>query len=186
MFSKEQLTKEQRFIFDKENKMLYEIVPSWIDYKYDIKNEFFFMSVDEILKLALDNNLNSTYNHAKGNSNRYVYERLEATHKVPQPTEEGQDHLPDLEVKTYPLSPDAQEVLDMARDLVRKSFPFRATAHVLKPEMHLDAWDAGWYQVRNGILKEYMKEEYDIFVKKYKEFSKRLEPLVYELGFLKK
>jgi hypothetical protein len=39
MFSKEQLTKEQRFIFDKENKMLYEIVPSWIDYKYDFKNE---------------------------------------------------------------------------------------------------------------------------------------------------
>lgn len=39
MFSKEQLTKEQRFIFDKENKMLYEIVPSWIDYKYDFKNQ---------------------------------------------------------------------------------------------------------------------------------------------------
>lgn len=41
MFSKETLTKDQRFIFDKENKMIYEIIPAWVNYKYDFKNELY-------------------------------------------------------------------------------------------------------------------------------------------------
>jgi hypothetical protein len=39
MFSKETLTKDQRFVFDKETKMIYEIIPAWINYKYDFKGE---------------------------------------------------------------------------------------------------------------------------------------------------
>ena len=35
MFSKEVLHTHQRFVFDKENKMLYEIVPSWVNPDYD-------------------------------------------------------------------------------------------------------------------------------------------------------
>jgi hypothetical protein len=52
--------------------------------------------------------------------------------------------------------------------------------------MHLQAWDAGWYQIRNGILKDQFKEDYKAFTDLYKSFADRLRPMVYELGFLKK
>jgi hypothetical protein len=39
MFSKEKLNDKQRFVWDKENLMLYEIIPSWVDFDNDINNE---------------------------------------------------------------------------------------------------------------------------------------------------
>lgn len=46
------------------------------------------------------------------------------------------------------LSPDAKEVLDMASALVVKSFDMRIALHNEKPELHLNTWDAGWYQIK--------------------------------------
>lgn len=56
--------------------------------------------------------------------------------------------------------------------------------HQSNPEYHLHAWDAGWYQIKK-ILNEHFKDEYKVFVGKYKAFEDRLRPQVYELGFLK-
>lgn len=83
------------------------------------------------------------------------------------------------------LSPDAQAVLDKARELVVKSFPLREMFNQEHPEYHINTWDAGWYQIK-GLLKEYMPDDLKEFNKLYKEFEDRLRPLVYELGFLYK
>jgi hypothetical protein len=130
---------------------------------HDIHNQFFFLSVKEMQDLAIANNFNELFNDCVGKQDSYVYNLL----------------------KTIKLSPDAQKVLDMARKLVVDSFPLRQAAHTVKPEMHLNAWDAGWYQIRNGILKDNFKDEYKAFTDAYKALASRMKPMVYTLGFLK-
>jgi len=135
-----------------------------VEYKgklWDIKNEFFFMSKDELKDLAEQYKFDELYKDSRMSDERYVYNLL----------------------KTTNLSTDAQDVLETARELVRKSFEWRKLMHHTNPEYHLDAWDAGWYQIKK-ILNEHFKSELLSFVTKYKEFENRMRPQVYQLGFL--
>jgi len=139
-----------------------------IDYggkKWDIENEFFWMSSDEMKDLADQYGFDEMYQDAVtfGSSDRYMYEQLEG----------------------MKLSEDAQELLDEARSLVRDSMEMRVTAFYEKPEQHLQAWDAGWYQIRNGILKDYYPERYEAFGIKYRALEDRLRESVYKFGFLR-
>ena len=143
------------------NKVLYK------EKEYKIKNEFFYMSKEEMKELAIKYNFNEMLEDISinGLKERFVYNRL----------------------LTTPLSPDALEVLEMGKELIRLTFEKRIELHREKPEYHLDCWDAGWYQL-NKILKEYpeFKEVQKEFRNKYKAMEDRMRPLVYELGFLKK
>jgi len=135
------------------------------DKKWDIINHFFFMSIKEMEQLAIEQNNNDVYTDTKTHPNeRYVYQQLEQ----------------------ISLSPDAKEVLEMARELVRKSFHLREACNNVKPEMHINTWDAGWYQIKNGLLKDNFKEDYTTFVSKYKALENRLREGVYTFEFLRK
>jgi hypothetical protein len=141
-----------------------------INYKdklWDIKNEFFWMSRDEMMSLAESKYFDDIYRDGKMSDERYVYKLL---------FKEG------IYEK---LSPDTKEVLDMASALVVKSFDMRIALHDEKPELHLNTWDAGWYQIKL-VLKQFYQDDLREFTKKYKEFEDRMRPLVYELGFLRK
>lgn len=136
-----------------------------VEYKdklWDIKNEFFWMSATEMLELAETYKFDELYKDAKLAPERYVYELL----------------------KTTNLSKDARELLEMSKELVRKSFEWRKIMHQTNPEYHLNAWDAGWYQIKK-ILNEHFKEDLATFNSKYKVFENRMRPQVYQLGFLK-
>jgi hypothetical protein len=137
------------------------------DKLWDIKNEFFWMSRDEMMSLSESKYFDDVYRDARSSDERYVYKLL---------YKEG------IYEK---LSPDAKEVLDMASALVVKSFDMRIALHNEKPELHLNTWDAGWYQIKL-ILKQFYQDDLREFTKKYKEFEDRMRPLVYELGFLRK
>ena len=141
-----------------------------VDYKgkkWDIKNEFFWMSKDQMMELADMEGFDDLYYDAKDSENRYVYRIL---------FEEGIYNK---------LSPDAKEVLDLSIELVKKSFSMRKTISEQKPEYHLNTWDAGWYQIKK-VAEDYFKLDYVKFISKYKAFEDRMRPQVYELGFLKK
>lgn len=132
---------------------------------WDIYNEFFWLSRSKMLQLAEQYNNMAVYDDVMSHSKteRFVYERL----------------------KTVTLSEDAQAVLDAATALLIKTFPFRAEFAEKHPEYHINTWDAGWYQIK-AIAKEYCKEDLVKFNELYTQFSDRLRPLVYELGFLYK
>jgi hypothetical protein len=141
-----------------------------INYKdklWDIKNEFFWMSKDEMMSLAESKYFDDVYRDAKSSDERYVYKLL------------FKDGIYEK------LSPDAKEVLDMASALVVKTFDMRKVLNEEKPEFHLNTWDAGWYQIKL-VLKLFFQDDLREFTKKYKEFEDRMRPLVYELGFLRK
>jgi len=143
---------------------------------WDIKNEWFWMSNQEMKELAQKHNFDALYQDAISfPDERFVY----------------------LQLQQRKLSNDALEILEMAKYLVHLTFPKRQKAfeeNLLPPQLirmknptiknHLNAWDAGWYQIKI-LLNEYFKEEHEIFKEKFKEFEKRMREGVYKFGFLK-
>ena len=80
-----------------------------------------------------------------------------------------------------------------APDFIRKQYydtivkNNRGLEHLLQPDGtllkgDLDAWDAGWYQIKL-VLKAFYTDELREFNTMYKQFEDRMRPLVYELGF---
>jgi hypothetical protein len=136
-----------------------------VEYKgklWDIKNEFFFMSKDEIINLANENSLDFTYNDARVSNERYVYTKLQGIE----------------------LSQEAKAVLDKAIELTKMSFKYRELFNDEHPEYQILNWDCGWYQIK-GMLKEYFPNELKEFNELYKALAEKMRPMVYELGFLK-
>ena len=136
------------------------------DKLWDIKNEFFWMSKEEMLELSNKNNYSDLYNDARTDSDRHVYKLLF-----------GEERIYDK------LSPDAKLVLDKATELVRKSMSMREI--FANDENHLKSWDSGYAQLKL-IWKEHYVDEFKEFRKLYKNLEDRMRPLVYELGFLMK
>lgn len=139
-----------------------------VEYKgklWDIKNEFFWMSKEEIMDLANEYNMDEVYEDAKTSDERYVYKYI-------------QKHKEEF-------SQEALDVLNKAIELTKKSFKYRQLFADEHPEYQLEkCWDAGFYQLKT-IWKEYMKDDFEEFKKLYKVLSDKMRPLVYSLGFLK-
>lgn len=129
--------------------------------KWDIKNEFFWMSRAEIEQLANSHGLTQTYNDAR-TSNRYVYTKLQG----------------------ITLSPEAQAVLDKACEIVRNTFKYRSMFDSEHPEYQIMNWDCGWYQI-GELAYQCAKADYNEFVKLFKALEEKMRPMVYELGFLR-
>ena len=131
---------------------------------WDIKNEFFWLSKQQMLDLAEEYRYDELYQDAKRDKERFVYERLQ----------------------NITLSKEAQNVLNAATKLTIDSFPYRKLEQMAghDPDWHLHAWDAGYAQLKL-LWKKYYKKEFDEFRKLYKILEDKLIPQVYELGFLR-
>jgi hypothetical protein len=136
------------------------------DRLWDIKNEFFWMSKDEMMDLANETNYTELYVDARTDNDRYVHQLLF-----------GEENIYEQ------LSPDAKLVLDKAAHLTRTSMNLRS--HFADEQNHLNSWDAGYAQLKL-VWKEYFPEEFKEFRQLYKNLEDRMRPLVYELGFLLK
>ena len=94
------------------------------------------------------------------------------------------------QIDTITLSPDAQRVVDLARALWHKSLPLRenyyAGRHVSdkEPDLHLNAWDAGVYQLKH-LWRDLFPAEWEELRAAHKALAERLRPGVYDYGFLR-
>ena len=131
--------------------------------KWDIKNEFFWMSREEMMSLANENGNDACYQDANVSSDRYVYNLLQ----------------------NITLSEEAQLVLDKACELVRKTFKYRMMFDEDNENYQINNWDCGWYQIK-ALAKEYAKDDFEEFKTLYKNLGDKMRPMVYELGFLRK
>ena len=135
--------------------------------QWDLKNEFFWLSLNEIRELADEAHF------------RELYE--DTTHFA------GDRHLhgvlKDL-VKAGGVSPLALTVLRQAGTLLRKSMKLRAAMHEEHPEYHLHAWDAGYAQLK-FVWKKHFAEEFAAFRDTYKQLEAQLRPGVWKFGFLR-
>lgn len=140
-----------------------------VEYKnqlWNVKNQFFWMSKDEMTNLANQGNYPELYNDVRTDSDRYVYNLLF-----------GEQRIYDQ------LSDEAKDVLDSATNLVRLSFGMRR--NFADDTNHLNSWDAGYAQLKL-LWKEYFPEQFKEFRDKYKVLEDKMRPMVYELGFLLK
>lgn len=131
--------------------------------KWDIKNEFFWMSREEIMSLANENGNDVCYQDANVSTDRYVYKLLQ----------------------DITLSEEAQLVLDKACELVRKTFKYRMMFDEDNENYQINNWDASYYQMK-PLWKEYAKDDFEEFKSLYKKLGDKMRPMVYELGFLRK
>ena len=134
-------------------------------YKVDnhrLNNEYFWMSKSEIENLAEQNNNDDVYNDVHTSSERFVYETLQKLN----------------------LSPEAQNVIKAANDLVAKSFKYRNLFNDEHPEMQINNWDAGIYQIKQ-LCKEYLADDWKNFMSILKVLQNKIKPQIHSLGFLK-
>jgi hypothetical protein len=131
-----------------------------------VKNQFFWMSKEEMTNLANNGNYPELYNDARTDSDRHVHDLLF-----------GEDGIYNQ------LSDEAKDVLDSASNLVRLSLGMRR--NFADDTNHLNSWDAGYAQLKL-LWKEYYPEQFKEFRAKYKVLEDKMRPMVYELGFLLK
>jgi hypothetical protein len=140
-----------------------------VEYKnqlWNIKNEFFWMSKNEIGELANVNGCEELHNDARTDSDRYVHTLLF-----------GEEGIYDQ------LSDEAKDVLNSASILVRLSLERRR--EFANDTNQLNSWDAGYAQLKL-LWQEYYPEQFKEFRVKYKVLEDKMRPMVYELGFLLK
>jgi hypothetical protein len=154
-------------VYSMFNNRSYQSSLRQVTYKervWDIKNQFFWLSKDEIMDIANQNNYNELYNDARTDSDRYVYNLLFGEEKI-------YDQLSD----------EAKDVLDSATNLLKQSIGVRK--EFANDINHLNSWDAGYAQLKL-LWKGHYPEQFKEFREKYKVFEDKMRPMVYELGFL--
>lgn len=92
-------------------------------------------------------------------------------------------------MKDKTFSAEAQQVLDEGKKLWQAYFASTDERSV-RDELKLNRPDVGWYQVRKALQarnasSDYVPASFKAFEAAYKALTEKLQPLVYELGFLK-
>jgi hypothetical protein len=87
------------------------------------------------------------------------------------------------------LSKEAKTVLDAGRELWQAYFS-QTDVRSVRDELKLNRADVGWYQIRNALKKrnesgDYAPIDFGNFETAYKTLSEKLQPQVFELGFLR-
>lgn len=92
-------------------------------------------------------------------------------------------------IKNKDFSEEAKTVLEAGKKLWQSYFAHIDT-HTVRNELKLNRADVGWYQIRNALKKrnesgDFPPVSFAEFEKVYKTLTEKLQPQVYELGFLK-
>ncbi len=87
------------------------------------------------------------------------------------------------------LSADAMAVLEEGKKLWQAYFA-HTDVHTVRDELKLNRPDVGWYQVRKALQArnssgDFAPVSFKAFEEAYKALTEKLQPMVYELGFLK-
>lgn len=132
------------------------------DEYYEITNEMFYMSKEQIRRLAEKNYLNQIEEQMRfQRDERYVYSLI-------------RDRV---------LSKEAHDVYEFAVILTERAFEYRDVVHLEHPEWGVNRWDAGFYQTYK-IVNMYKISGWDEFRKYFKILERKIEQKVYDFGIL--
>lgn len=128
-------------------------------------NEWFWLSLDQVRDWADEYDQLEVYDDTRGDKNRYVYNFL----------------------SNRKLSVEAQNVLNIVNKIVEVSFSDRKATIAADDSLCLEAWDAGWFQIRqmidmfpDGKTTELMRD----FKEKFEILRQKLEKAVYAYDML--
>ncbi|MDR1268038.1 MAG: hypothetical protein LBK82_00805 [Planctomycetaceae bacterium] len=139
-----------------------------VDYRgnlYDIPNGFFWVSVENMLRLA------NKYRNAK---------TLQTLQKSPEQRFAYRWLLDNINE----ASEEAICLLDAGNSLIRKTFKYRIDFDKERPEIQINNWDAGWWQLKE-LWKATDKSGFKELVKLRKIVSESLRKVNLELGWFR-
>ena len=92
-------------------------------------------------------------------------------------------------MKGKKFSKEANEVLQAGKKLWQAYFA-ETDVHTVRDELKLNRADVGWYQIRKALQArnasgDFPEVSFKAFESAYKALTEKLQPMVYELGFLK-
>jgi hypothetical protein len=92
-------------------------------------------------------------------------------------------------LKKRKFSKEAKAVLNAGRELWKVYFS-QTDVYSVREELKLNRTDVGWYQIRHALKKrnesgDFMPVSFAEFEIAYKTLTTKLQPQVFELGFLK-
>jgi len=148
-------------IFETKNNCTSMRDVSWGGEIWQIKNHFFWLERFGICGLL------QKYPTIKADYEKYYEESYVAT------------LIADLT-----LSKEAIDVLEQATSLWLKSLDKREAYALANPDLQLNCWDCGWYQLKTFWEKEY-NTDFKALKDSHKKLGDKLRPGVYEYGFLK-
>ncbi|MBP9213190.1 MAG: hypothetical protein KBF36_01445 [Chitinophagaceae bacterium] len=87
------------------------------------------------------------------------------------------------------LSKEAINVLNQGK-LLWQAYFTNTDVHTVREELKLNRSDVGWYQIRKALQArnasgDYAPVNFKPFEEAYKALTEKLQPMVYELGFLR-
>ncbi len=80
------------------------------------------------------------------------------------------------------MSPEARDVLRLARRIAKASYAHRTEMDILRPELQIRRWDAGWHQLK-PLAQTYLPTDFADFQSAFHALSTRLRPFVHTLAF---
>ncbi|MCZ3527499.1 hypothetical protein L2821_09875 [Lactobacillus gasseri] len=134
------------------------------NFKNKWANQWFWLDIDTVRELTNEYNQMQLYNDTRGDTNRYVAKMVNQT----------------------TFSPEAKAVLDIVNKIWLQTLSCRQSAILANETLSLEAWDAGWFQLKqlvklfpdkNQILMLEFKEKFEIL-------KKKIEDEVYDLNML--
>lgn len=131
---------------------------------WDIVNEFFWVPRSKMMELADKWGNQQLYIDANSSSDRFMAKECEKC-----ATAEGP----------------AGEIYALSNQLVEDSFRFRPLYDDEHPEMQINNWDCGYYQMK-GMWKQYCPDGFEKLRELYKKLELRIRERVYEFGMLRK
>lgn len=126
-------------------------------------NEWFWMDIETVRQHVYDLRVGFIYDDARNDTDRYVAKQIQS--------------------RTF--SEEAQRVLDLATALWVDTLKGRTTNRALMEEFHLNAWDAGWYQLKQ-LNKYYPSLIMDDLNQAIKDLRDKIEVGVYHYEMLVK
>lgn len=135
------------------------------DKTYNWRNEWFFLSNAEMREISDNLNNDDIYNDSISNAGEaFVYSYLKS----------HEEHL----------TPLAQELLQIAREIIRETFRYRKVYHEAHPQYYLNTWDASWVQIKQ-MVKDLNSQLLGVFSEKFKAYELELLELSADLKFFK-
>ena len=122
---------------------------------YRVENEFFPFSIDFVNQLAIENNNLDIQADLQGDEERFVYAWLK-------------------EHDEY-LSPEATQLLGLAKQLYEETFPYRDEYAKLQPRFQTNSWDAGYAQIaRLAFGNDRINDEFLVLKEQFYDARARL------------
>lgn len=138
--------------------------PEWSNCNISGKwiNQWFWISKDKVLEEIEDNSsMKTMYEDIRTDENRYIAN----------------------EISKRCFSEEAKNVINLATKVWKDTLEYRPIMNEDEPSLYLNAWDAGWFQIKQ-VNKQFPSSNYQEFTEKFSKLKQKIANNVYKLGML--